>query len=107
MHYSAIVDVHGGVPADRVLQHQSKLLDCGAKIERFRLAPTQLDSDEEALAEHPLMVQSIVRLVPCEGARMDSELQDLLSKVIEKHVTQVFHLLFDVRLPLEALAGRL
>ena len=38
---------------------------------------------------------------------MDAQLENLLSKVVEKHVTQVFHLFLDVRLPLEALVRRL
>ena len=53
------------------------------------------------------MVQGVMRLISCKRAWMDPELEDLLSEVVEEHVTQVLHLLLNVRLPLEALTGRL
>ena len=42
------------------------------------------------------MVERVACLLSREGLGVYSKLYDLLTKVIEKHVTHVFHLLLDI-----------
>ena len=89
------------------VEHQGKLLHSGAQIERLPFTPTQLQSDEVTLAKYPVVIERVASFLSREGLWMNSELNDLLSKVVEEHVTHVLHLFFDVGLPLEAVSCRL
>ena len=53
------------------------------------------------------MIERVASLLSSERLWMNSELNDLLSKVVKEHVTHVLHLFFDVGLPLEAVSCRL
>ena len=89
------------------VEHQGKPLHSGTQIKRLSFTPTQLQSDEVTFAKRPVMIERVASLLSSERLWMNSELDDLLSKLVEERVTQVLHLFFDIGLPLEAVGCRL
>lgn len=89
------------------IEHQRELLDCRSQVYGLLLAPTKLEPYEVAFAKRPVIVERIARVFARKRSRMDTQLEDLLSQVVEQHVAQVLHLFLDVALPFETLGLRL
>ena len=89
------------------VKHETELLHGRAQVNRLLLAATELEPDEVALTEGPVVVKSVPGLLSCKRPRINPQLNYLLAKVVEQQVAQVFQLFVDIALPFQIFVLRL